>query len=307
MLDCRTVLASPVCAPASHSCCLQDLQQQQLALTTLTAEHSSTQEQAAQLQDSAAQLQQQLVQARTHLKDASVENNLEVQALQDELAAGQQELQTLQAAHAQADHTQAQQISQLLAELDSSKAAHAEAVEQRTQMQSQLSMDGQQEAKLDQLRQQHDEALSVLRARLHQSQQDLDAASAAKSSLQEQLAEAAASQQQHSSELEQLNDQIASLTKDLSSRESTPEHVLHGDLQPQLETVRADATKLANKLAQAEMKASLLRQQLQVQLTCHGPWTCMIAYQAHHMYMSNVSHQLSFNVCTVAKMPSSKL
>ena len=69
--------------------------------------------------------------------------------------------------------------------------------------------------------------------------------------------------QQHSSMTNLLREEVSSLKQELSSRESTPDPASE-DLQQQLDSAKADAAKQANKLAQAEMRASLVKQQLQV-------------------------------------------
>ena len=66
----------------------------------------------------------------------------------------------------------------------------------------------------------------------------------------------------HTNRTDSLTEEIASLKQKLNSCESTPDSA-SGDLQQQLDSARADATKQASKLAQAEMRASLVRQQLQ--------------------------------------------
>lgn len=228
-----------------------------------------------QLAESTKQMQEELQQAHLQVKEANVQHQQEPQGLHPE--------------HGNNQEVHAQQLSQLQNDLAASKPAQLQASDTVAQLQSQLSTESQQLTQPDVLQeqqQQHEDAMNALKASLVDVQQKLDTASQDKASLQEQLASAAdrntakiqqltdklqaarsqceADVQQHSNMTSLLREEVSSLKQELSSRESTPDPAI-GDLQQQLDSAKADAAKQANKLAQAEMRASLVKQQLQVQ------------------------------------------
>ena len=251
------------------------MRQTQTVLTGLKVEQSSTEQQLAQLAESTKQMQEELQQAHLQVKEANVQH--------------QQELQGLHAERGNKQEVHALQLSQLQNDLAASKQAQLQASDTVAQLQSQLSTESQQLTQPDVLQeqqQQHEDAMNALKASLVDVQQKLDTALQDKASLQEQLASAAdrntaqiqqltdklqaarsqceADVQQHSNMTSLLREEVSSLKQELSSRESTPDPSI-GDLQQQLDSAKADAAKQANKLAQAEMRASLVKQQLQVQ------------------------------------------
>lgn len=275
---------------AAKAFVLQELKHSQADLATAKTDGKNAEQQLAQLSESTLQLQQELQQAQLQVTEVSKQHQHELQALQALLVASQQELQGLQTAQESDQQAFSQQLSQVQANLDASKQSHVESSDKLAQFQSKLRDDSEQQASIDTLQQQHEEALSALRASLADVQHQLDGASQEKASMQQQLASAVGDdaapiqqgtdqlqaamaqleteKQQHISSVKLLTDEVSLLKQELSSRESTPDP-MPGDLQQQLDSAKADAAKQASKLAQAEMRASLVRQQLQVLANFH--------------------------------------
>lgn len=249
----------------------------------------------AQLSDSTAQLQQDLQQAQRRLTAASNQHQQEASALQASLAASQQELQDSHAAHHSDQQAHTSELDQLQADFKASQEKCAQRADEVAELHSQLNSGSQQQAAIDALQQQHQEALTVVQASLKDTQKQHDAAKQEIASLQQQLespvapdtaqiqhvrdqlvaatAQLEVKELQHSTAVKALSDEVSLLKQELRSRESTPDSV-PGDVQQQLDSARADAAKQASKLAQAEMRASLVRQQLQVLAWLSPSTTC---------------------------------
>lgn len=215
------------------------------------AQLEDTQQQLTALQDSSADLQQQLSQASADLKQANVQH--------------QQEMQDLHSARQEVQQSHADQLAQLESKLQTADAANNEAATAVAELQAKLEVQAgahQERAAGKDVHQQHADSLAALQEELAELQNQLAAAKEAKASMHTQLDTALSVQAQHADRTESLVQEIASLKQELDSRESRPE-AAPGDLQQQLNSARADADKQGKKLAQAEMRASLVRQQLQ--------------------------------------------
>ena len=207
------------------------------------------QQQLTKLQDSTSELQVQLSQALSELKHANFQHD--------------QEVQSLHAEHTKSQQAHAAQISQLESRLRITDEASEQASSTIAQLQEQAQSHAGTEQQLKEtLQQQHAEALASLQGALTALQSKMILTEEAKSSVNAQLEIALTAQQQHTSRTNSLSEEIASLKQELHSCESSPDPA-PGDLQQQLDSAKADAAKQASKLAQAEMRASLVRQQLQ--------------------------------------------
>ena len=235
---------------------IQELKQSQDQTAELESARQASQRQAeeahaqaAKLQDSIANVQNQLNQALSQLEQTKAQH--------------QQKLQSVHAEHESAQEAYAAQISQLELKLSTADEAHQEASATISQLQAPADDGTEQQAVLDTVhQQQHTEALAALQSELAELHSKLEASQEASATLHTKLDAALSAKEQQSDQASSLHEEIASLKQELRSHESTP-GPSSDDLQQQLDSVKADAAKQASKLAQAEMRASLIRQQLQ--------------------------------------------
>ena len=219
---------------------------------SLAAELSKSQQQLSRLEGSTAELQEQLDQAAAGSKQMHSQH--------------QQEMHALQNAQEEAEHLHAEQITQLKQDLQAAQDARTYAEATLAELHKEIDQLSDAQLKLpahSDAEQQHADSLAALQAELAQLHSKLQINEEATASMHIQSDAALSAQaQQYKDRTDSLTDEIASLKQELSSRESTPESTT-GDLQQQLDSARTDASKQAKKLAQAEMRASLVRQQLQ--------------------------------------------
>ncbi|KAA6417667.1 MAG: hypothetical protein FRX49_12355 [Trebouxia sp. A1-2] len=204
--------------------------------------------QVATLQKQIANMQNQLHQALSQLDQTKTQH--------------QQKLQSVHVEHESAQEAHAAQISQLEMKLSTADEAHQQASATIRQLQAQADADTEEQAMMDTVQQQHAEALAALQSELAELHSKLEASQEASATLHAQLDAAITAKEQQSDQASSLHEEIASLKQELRSHESTPD-ISSDDLQQQLDSAKADAAKQASKLAQAEMRASLIRQQLQ--------------------------------------------
>jgi len=188
--------------------------------------------------------------------------NQALSQLEQTKAQHQQKLQSVHSEHESAQKAHAAQISQLEMKLNTADEAHQQASATISQLQAQADGDTDQQVVLDTVQQQHAEALAALQSELAELHSKLEASQEASAALHAQLDAALTAKEQQSDQASSLHEEIASLKQELRSHESTPD-ASSDDLQQQLDSAKADAAKQASKLAQAEMRASLIRQQLQ--------------------------------------------
>ena len=229
--------------------------QDQLAQLKTASEASDIQaqeahNQLAKLQKSTEDMQSQLSQALSQLKLSTAQHEQELQSVHAEREATQQ-------AHAAS-------ISELEHKISAAEDARqqADATISHLQQDAQPHADTDQQVVMDTMQQQHAESLGALQSELAGLQGKLSSAEEGKAKLHEQLNTALTAQELQFDKASSFQEQIVHLKQELHSRESTPDS-MSGDLQQQLDNAKADAAKQASKLEQAEMRASLVRQQLQ--------------------------------------------
>ncbi len=233
----------------------------------VTQELKQSQDQTAELESARQASQSQAEEAHTQvvkLQDniANMQSQLNQALSQLEQTEAQQKLQSVHAEHGLAQEAHAAQISQLEMKLSTADEAHQQASATISQLQAQADTDTEQQAVLDTVQQQHAKALAALQSELAELHSKLEASQEASAALHAQLDAALTAKEQQSDQANSLHEEIASLKQELRSHESTPDPS-SDDLQQQLDSAKADAAKQASKLAQAEMRASLIRQQLQ--------------------------------------------
>ena len=173
-----------------------------------------------------------------------------------ELKQSQEQVALLESKNESSSH----QLSLAQQELDKLQSS---AADMQTQLQQQAAS-GNKVPTVEGTDQPEKEA-TTLQAELQDLEAKLRSAEDTNSELQTQLS---AAQKQHSAQHATLSEEVTSLRQELRSRASTPDSA-HEELQQQLDSAKADGAKQASKLAQAEMRASLVRQQLQVTSTLY--------------------------------------
>ena len=239
-------VSSPDSMPLFHHV-IQELKQSQDQTAELESTRQASQSQAEEGQSQVVKLQNNIANMQNQLNQA-------LSQLDQNKAQHQQKLQSVHAEHESAQEAHAAQISQLEMKLSTATEAHHHASATISQLQAQMVPDTVQ--------QQHPETLAALQSELAELHSKLEASQEASATLHAQLDAALTDKEQQSDQASSLHEEIASLKQELRSRESTPDHS-SDDLQQQLDSAKADAAKQASKLAQAEMRASLIRQQLQ--------------------------------------------